>query len=304
MLDQKNEDQAGGIRRLVGDSHDGSISTMNRKWKGGLQVIAITSGKGGVGKSTVVANLAVSIAQQGARVLCLDGDLGLANLDQMLGVVPRYTLQDVIESTHTIDEVLTVGPSNVSLLPGCTGRYDIANINDEQRLGLFGAVDTLEERFDVLLIDTGAGIGSNAVSFAAGAQDVIIVTTPEPTSIRDAFAMIKVLGSHCRVQTVKLLPNQVTGAAEAASVHEKLQDLAARFFDMKVELLGHVVQDGAATKAIRAGQPLVHYYPRSPASRCLSAVARRLTSTHEKQPSISGGIQFFWRKLLQGGEDS
>lgn len=304
MLDQENEDQAGGLRRLVGESHDGSVVSMERKWKGGVQVIAITSGKGGVGKSTVVSNIAVAIAQQGARVLCLDGDLGLANLDQMLGVVPRYTLQDVIESTHTIDEILTVGPSKVHLLPGCSGRYDMANLTDDQRLGLFSAVDTLEERFDVLLVDTGAGIGSNAVSFAAGAQDVVIVTTPEPTSIRDAFAMIKVLGSRCRVDTVRLLPNQVTGAAEAASVHQKLQDLAARFFDMKVELIGHVVSDGAATKAIRAGQPLVVYYPRSPASRCLSAVARRLTSTRENQSAVSGGIQFFWRKLLHGEDNA
>lgn len=300
MFDRDRDDQAGGLRKLAGSNEGGKVVSMERSWTGGVQVIAITSGKGGVGKSTITANLAVALSQQGARVLALDGDLGLANLDQMLGVVPRFTLQDVVESTKSIDEVLTVGPANVNLLPGCSGRYDMANLSEEQRMGLFSTVDTLEDRFDVLLVDTGAGIGSNAVSFAAGAQEVVVVTTPEPTAIRDAFAMIKVLGSRCRVRTVKLLPNQVTGAAEAAMVHEKLQDLAARFFEMQVELIGHVVTDGAATKAIRAGQPLLLHYPRSPASRCLASVARRLSKKSESVEA-TGGIQFFWRRLL-GGE--
>jgi flagellar biosynthesis protein FlhG len=300
MFDRDRNDQAGGLRKLAGQSEGGKVVSMERAWSGGVQVIAVTSGKGGVGKSTITANLSVALAQQGARVLALDGDLGLANLDQMFGVVPRYNLQDVVESTRTIDEVLVVGPAKVNILPGCSGRYDMANLTEEQRLGLFSAVDTLEDRFDVLIVDTGAGIGSNAVSFAAGAQEVIVVTTPEPTAIRDAFAMIKVLGSRCRVRSVKLLPNQVTGAAEAAMVHQKLQDLAERFFDMQVELLGHVVIDGAATKSIRAGQPLLLHYPRSPAARCLASVARRLMKSN-RSTEVTGGIQFFWRRLL-GGE--
>lgn len=301
----EQDDQARGLRQIASSNQGGSnVLSMERKWSGGVQVIAVTSGKGGVGKSTIVANLSVALAQKGARVLAFDGDLGLANLDQLLGVIPHHTLQDVIDSTSTIDEVLTVGPSNVNLLPGCSGRYDIANMTDEQRMGLFGAVDSLEDEFDVLIVDTGAGIGSNAVSFAAGAQEVIIVTTPEPTSIRDAFAMIKVLGTKCRVQSVKLLPNMVTGAAEASSVHAKLQDLAARFFDIQVDLIGHVVQDGAATKAIRNGQPLVVQYPRSPAARCLQAVSKQLMRGNQSNESVRGGIQFFWRRLLKNEEQA
>jgi flagellar biosynthesis protein FlhG len=290
--------RSGGGQRETG----GDVISIQRKWAGGARVIAVTSGKGGVGKSTVVANLAVALAQQGARVLALDGDLGLANLDQILGVVPRFTLQDVIEGRKSVNEVLALGPAGVSLLPGCSGQYELANLGDEQRLGLFGEVDSLEDRFDVLVVDTGAGIGSNAVSFAAGAQDIIIVTTPEPTSIRDAFAMIKVLGTRCRIKTVRLLPNMVTGAAEARSVHEKLQELSARFFDMRVELLGHVVRDPAASDAVRAGQPLVTHYPNSPTSRCLVAAARRLIRERDRESRLGGGIQFFWRKLLRGGE--
>lgn len=296
------EDQARGLRRLAGKSQD-NVVPLTRKWSGGARVIAVTSGKGGVGKSTVVANLAVALAQQKARVLMLDGDLGLANLDQILGVVPRNTLQDVIEGRRSIEEVLAKGPAGVSLIPGCSGQYDMANLGDDQRLGLFGSVDTLEDQFDVLIVDTGAGIGSNAVSFASGARDIIVVTTPEPTSIRDAFAMIKVLGSRCRINTVQLLPNMVTGAAEARTVHEKLQELSARFFDMRVELLGHVVRDPSVSEAVRAGQPLVVHYPRSPASRCLTSVARTLTRNQERETDVRGGIQFFWRKLLRGEED-
>lgn len=297
------EDQARGLRRLADKSRD-NVVPISRKWSGGARVIAVTSGKGGVGKSTVVANLAVALAQQSARVLALDGDLGLANLDQILGVVPRHTLQDVIEARRSIEEVLAIGPSGVSLIPGCSGQYDMANLSDDQRLGLFGSVDTLEDKFDVLIVDTGAGIGSNAVSFASGARDIIVVTTPEPTSIRDAFAMIKVLGSRCRIDTVQLLPNMVTGAAEARTVHEKLQELSARFFDMRVELLGHVVRDPSVSEAVRAGRPLVVHYPRSPASRCLMSVAKKLTRNQEREADLRGGIQFFWRKLLRGEEDS
>lgn len=300
MLD--TDDQAGGLRRMS-ENDKGKVVSLERKWSAGVQVLAVASGKGGVGKSTVTTNLAVAIAQQGAKVLVLDGDLGLANLDQMFGVVPKHTLQDVIEGTRSIQEVVTPAPAGVSLLPACSGRYDMANLTDEQRLGLVGQVDSLEERYDVLIVDTGAGIGSNAVSFAAAAQDVIVITTPEPTSVRDAFAMIKVLGSRCRLKRVKLLPNMVTGAAEAKAVHEKLQELSARFFDMQVELVGHVVRDGAASTAVRAGHPLLLHYPRSPASRCIAAVARRLTAERSADEGLSGGIQFFWRRLLRGEEE-
>lgn len=303
MLD--SDDQAGGLRKMSGDrSTSGSVVPIERKWGKGVRVLAITSGKGGVGKSTITTNLSVAIAQQGARVLVLDGDLGLANLDQMFGVVPKYTLQDVVDGKRGMQEVVTDAPAGVSLLPACSGRYDVANITDEQRMGLFSEVDSLENDFDVLIVDTGAGIGSNAVSFAAAAQEVVVVTTPEPTSVRDAFAMIKVLGSRCRVKKVKLLPNMVTGAAEAATVHEKLQDLAERFFDVQVELVGHVVRDGAASAAVRAGHPLILHYPRSPASRCLAAVGRRLTGEHQSDKSLGGGIQFFWRRLLRGEDES
>jgi flagellar biosynthesis protein FlhG len=300
MLD--NEDQAGGLRRLARNKDSGNVIPLERKWQGGVRVIAVTSGKGGVGKSTVVANLAVALAQRGARVLALDGDLGLANLDQMLGVIPAHTLQDVVEGKCSIEEVLTPA-SGVQLLPGCSGRYDLANMNDEQRLGLFGAIDALEERFDVLIVDTGAGIGSNAVTFAAGAQEVLVVTTPEPTAIRDAFAMIKVLGTRCRVQQVSLLPNMVASAAEAGTVHETLQELAARFFDIQVHLAGHVVQDGATRKAIRQGEPLVLAYPKAPAAQCIKNLARHVAQQAPGTEGQVGGMQFFWRKLLSSDDD-
>ena len=162
-------------------------------------------------------------------------------------------------------------------------------MDDEQRLGLFGAIDALEDRFDVLIVDTGAGIGSNAVTFAAGAREVLVVTTPEPTAIRDAFAMIKVLGTRCRVQRVNLLPNMVVGAAEASTVHGKLQELAARFFDIQVDLVGHVVQDGAIRKAIRQGEPLVLAYPQLPAAQCLKVRPATWPRIHRPARARWGG---------------
>ena len=196
------------------------------------RVIAISSGKGGVGKTSIVSNLAISFARQGAKVLAMDGDLGLANLDIALGLKPDLNLLDLFDETATIDEILTEGPEGITLLPGCSGRYDLANLDERDRYKLFQAVDTLENRFDLLLIDTGAGINSNAVSFAAAAQTIVMVADPDPTSLADAYAFIKVMAMECGTKKVQLIANRVAGAREGEEVHDRLSTLANRFLGL------------------------------------------------------------------------
>ena len=244
-------------------------------------MIAITSGKGGVGKTQIAANLAVAMAQAGQRVLVIDADLGLASLDLALGLSPEHDLQDVIAGDKTIDEVLVEGPSGVQLLPACPGRYEAANMGARERMVLTEAIESVADRFDVVLIDTGAGIGSNAVAFAALADEIVLVTTPDPTSLRDSYAMAKVLNRRTGIRRIQLVANQVGSEVEGISIHEKLDMIVRRFLTLELAYLGCVPRDDQVRESVAAGNPFVLRAPRSHATRALHGVVRRLSPTTE-----------------------
>lgn len=267
------------------------------------RVIAVSSGKGGVGKTSIVSNLAISFARQGARVLAMDGDLGLANLDIALGLKPDLNLLDLFDETATIDEILTDGPEGITLLPGCSGRYDLANLDERDRYKLFQAVDTLEDRFDLLLIDTGAGINSNAVGFAAAAQTIVMVADPDPTSLADAYAFIKVMAMECGTKKVQLIANRVAGAREGEEVYERLSTLSNRFLGVGVEYLGYVNNDAAIARATRERVPVVVGYPSSLASQRLQSIASKILAL-PAGASQSAGISLFWKRLVGWKEAS
>jgi len=261
-------------------------------------VIAVTSGKGGVGKTNIAVNLSVALGARGARVLAIDADLGLANMDIVMGLAPTYTTAELVRGDAHIDEVLVQGPQNVWLLPGASGQYDLANLTDVQRQDFFTAVDTLEDRFDVVVVDTGAGVGSNAIGFASAAKEIIVVVTPEPTSVADAYGMLKVLCTRCGVRRVKVLTNLVQGEREGEQVFRRLANLAARFLSISLDHIGSVPRDASIGRAVMRGEPAMSAFPTAAASRALEGIAERLLESEDRDER-QGAMRLFWRRLLR-----
>ncbi len=267
------------------------------------RVIAVASGKGGVGKTNLVANLACAFADSGRRVLAMDADLGLSNLDLCLGVATDFSLLDVVDGDMDISEVLVDGPAGVTLLPGLSGSYDLATIDEQGRYAMFEAIDTLENSFDVLLLDTGAGIGSNAIGFAAAAQTVVIVATPDPTSLADAYAFIKVAAGQRQVKRFELVSSMCASAAEGEAVYERLSNMVNRFLNVSFDYLGCILRDGAVNRGVRAGVPHIVAEPKALASQCVVRVANKILAI-PAEASSAAGIGLFWKRLVGWKEAS
>jgi flagellar biosynthesis protein FlhG len=274
-------DQAAGLRRVRPSWQALSVSTQPTK-SHPLLSIAITSGKGGVGKTQIAANLAVAIAQRGRKLLLLDADLGLAGLDLALGVTPEHTLAAVLEGRMTPEEILVEGPCGLRLLPACPGRYEMANLSPKDRDALSNAIDECAAAYDVLLTDTGAGINSNSVSFAASADEVLLIATPDPTSMRDAYAMAKVLTKRAGVETIRFVANQVTSESQGAELHDTLRGLIRRFLPIELSYLGCVPRDELVRQGAASGSPFILRAPESYAARALQSIAQRLLSLEAK----------------------
>lgn len=263
-------------------------------------VIAVTSGKGGVGKTNLSVNLAIALGRRGARTLAIDADLGLANMDIVMGVAPTFTTAEVVRGEVEIEDVLVEGPENVWLLPGASGQYDLAMLDDRGRQTLFSAVDSLDDRFDCVVVDTGAGVGSNAVGFAAAAKDIVVVVTPEPTSVADAYGVIKVLSTRCGVRRLRIVANMTQSAAEGERVFRRINSLAERFLDVVLDYVGHIPRDPMIQRAVVRGEPFSVMYPDAPASRAVASIAQKLL-TADDPDDRQGAIRLFWRKLLRQG---
>jgi flagellar biosynthesis protein FlhG len=264
----------------------------------GPTVIAVTSGKGGVGKTNLSANLSIALGQRGSRVLAIDADLGLANMDIIMGVAPSYTTADLVAGEVGIDDVIVQSAPNVWLLPGASGAQDLANLGDAQRRSLFTAVDNLDDRFDAVVVDTGAGIGSNAIGFAAAAKDIVLVVTPEPTSVADAYGMLKVLCTRCAVRRVHVLANMVASDTEGEQVFRRLVALADRFLNVALDYLGAIPRDPAISRAVMRGEPVLTAYPRCPASLAILDAADALARADHRDDR-EGAMRLFWRRLLR-----
>lgn len=251
------------------------------------RVVAVTGGKGGVGKSLIAANLATWWAATGRRTLALDGDFGMADLNLLFGVAPQKTLADVLKGVP-IEEVL-VEAHGVTLVSALNGSYKLANLDQRSREMILRAVDTLAERYDKLVIDTAAGIGETVIALAGAATEVVVVATPEPLSIADAYACIKVLATRQGVARVLLVPNSVRSTADSDTVVQTLTTLADRFLGVKVARLPSVPWDPAVSDASAAGVPVVVYKPDAPASRAIKRVASTLEAlAHtDEQPASS-----------------
>lgn len=270
----RTSDQADGIR-LARDSRIPQLRPL-RNTIDTARSIAVTSGKGGVGKTQLSANIALALAKRGQKVLLLDADLGLASLDLALGIHPHSDLLSVVRGEREIDEILVEAPHGVMLVPACPGRYEMANLGTAEREKVRAIIEDLARRFDVLIIDTGAGIGANSVGFAALASEILLVTTPEPTALRDAYAMAKVLNKRAGVESIQLVANQVATEKGGREVYERLQGIAQRFLSLDLSYLGCIPKDESVSRAVASGEPYVLGAPHCKAARALESIVERL----------------------------
>jgi len=237
------------------------------------RAIAISSGKGGVGKTNLAVNLAVSFAQRGKRVALLDADLGLANADVLCGITPRATLEDVVAGERTLDEVMVQAPGGFRLIPGASGVSRLADMGQSQRRDVFQQLMELEREVDVIIVDTGAGIGANTMAFAAAAHSILLATTPEPTSIADAYGAVKTLVARGRRDGLRLVVNMASSEDEARAVHARIDRVARAFLSARLEYAGSVPLDTAVSAAVRKRQPFTLVSPSTPAATALRRLA-------------------------------
>jgi flagellar biosynthesis protein FlhG len=299
-------DQAEGLRTLMknGSREKGvprSVVPPPRPSGGDRcpKVLSVASGKGGVGKTNLVANLGYAFTQLGKRILILDADLGLANIDVLLGLTPRYTIEHLFDRTKTFAELLIKGPGGMSIMPASSGVMDLVDLKEEQKLFLLSEIDLMAGQIDLLLIDTGAGISSNVLYFNMAAQESIVIVTPEPTSITDAYALIKVLSVRFKKKTFMVLVNLVEGDHEARDVFRKISLVADRFLEqVSIDYLGFIPFDEKLPWAVKQQRAVLELYPKAPSSRGFMDLAKRLAE-RPVQFKGDGQIQFFWKQLLQ-----
>jgi flagellar biosynthesis protein FlhG len=263
--------------------------------------IAITSGKGGVGKTNVVANLAVALAKMRKRVAVLDADFGLANIDVLLGLAPKYNLKDFLFGRLELNDIIVEGPAGIRIIPASCGVEQMADLTLEQQRKLMRGISSIGAETDYLFIDTGAGISRNVINFLLASGVVIVVTTPEPTAIVDAYLIVKILAHREPSKRVSILVNSVSGDDEAESTFRQIDIAARRFLSKPLELLGYIEKDGNVLEAVRQQQPVASLYPQSAASKCIRAVAKKLDrQCSSMKRETSAGLS--WNALFGADE--
>ena len=274
-----------------------AVSTAMPALQKPVRVMSVSSGKGGVGKSNVVINLSVAFDRLGLRTLIMDADLGLANIDVLLGLTPKYNMSHVLSGQKRLDEVLVDGPGRVKIMPASSGVQELTRLTDEQKLLFLELLDELETDIDVLLIDTGAGISDTVLYFNLAAHERIIVVTPEPTSLTDAYALIKVLYSKHGERNFRILVNSAANESNGKSIFAKLSKVADHFLDgLSLDYLGTIPHDISVTKSVMKQRPVLEVFPETPASKAFMRIAE--TIRNNRPNANHGSIQFFWKRLL------
>ncbi len=295
-MDQEMTDQATTLRSLRASTNPSTDSGQDRA----TRVYSITSGKGGVGKTAVTANTAVALSKMGKKVLILDADLGLANIDVVFGLAPKYNLNHFFAGEQELSAILVEGPSGVKILPAGSGVQNFTRLDSLQKQRLLEGLDLMHNDFDFVLIDTEAGISENVTYFNTAAQEILVVTTPDPTAITDAYALMKLLSTQYHEKRFNLVVNQVQNDEEALDVYRKLTMVSNRYLDISIDFLGSIPADRQMIDAIRKQRVIVDLYPASRITNAFNLLAGTLCS-EQITCEPKGGIQFFWKRILDFG---
>jgi flagellar biosynthesis protein FlhG len=283
-MSEQIEDQATGLRRMINPEP--------------VRVIAVTGGKGGVGKTSISANLGVAFAELGRRVMLLDADLGLANLDVMLGLHAERNLSHVMQGECSLEDVMVTGPKGMRVVPGASGIQRMAEMSPAENAGLIHAFSEVANDVDILLIDTAAGISDLVISFSRAAQEQIVVVCDEPASITDAYAIIKLLNREYGVSRFRILANMVKSVQEGRDLYNKMCRVTDQYLDVMLNYMGSIPYDEQLRKAVKSQKPVVDAYPRSRVAQAFKNLAKKADSW--PVPSgVSGDLQFFVERLIQ-----
>ncbi len=284
-------DQAEKLREMVKENQESILGT---------RVIAVTSGKGGVGKTNLAVNLGIALSQKGNRTLLVDADLGLANVDVLTGLIPKYHLGHVISGVKAMNEIVLTGPAGLRIIAGGSGDYRLANLNERNLEICLQHINDIEKITDIMIVDTGAGISRSVLKFVLAAEEVVVVTTPEPTAITDAYGVIKVIASSTQHTSILLIVNMVKNDKEGEEVVRKLTTVSEKFLGITVKCLGFVPHDQVVSKAVKEQQPFTIIHPRSQAAHGVQKIAEKLVD--QEAESKKEGIGSFFNKLLRIGK--
>lgn len=294
-------DQAEMLRKIVNmqseDPQSGEQQTGSGKT---ARVITVTSGKGGVGKTNITINLAIALSRKGMKVAILDADFGLANIDVLLGIVPKHTLLDLIHDEKNIFEILTDGPDNIKFLSGGSGVEELIRLDKKKLRKFVSSIGVLDKLFDVILIDTGAGLSQNVMSFIMAADEVLLVTTPEPTAITDAYALVKMVSRRDKKKPINIVVNKADSPREAEEIANKLCMVSQKFLSLKLLKLGYILYDDNVTKSVKLQKPFSLYNPKCQAAKSISDIALRLFSQKPSE-EVTGAKGFIARLLSYFG---
>jgi len=268
-----------------------------------VKVVAVTGGKGGIGKTTVAINLGVALAMRGRDVLLLDADLGLANVDVMLGLTPRFNLGHVVGGECRLEDAIVTGAHGLHVIAAASGLKRMANLSTAEHVGIVRAFDELYHRIDVLLIDTAAGLGDSVLTFCQAAHDVLVVVCDEPASLTDAYGLIKVLSRDHGVGRFRILANQVRNPLHGRELHLKLARVCDRFLNVTLEFAGAVPADRYARAAVQRQGPVVDLFPSSSAALAIKKLAERADNWAVPERA-RGHVEFFLERLVRAGRAS
>lgn len=284
------QDQAAGLRQMQQASRP-------------VKVIAVASGKGGVGKTNVTVNLGVALASLGKQVVLLDADLGLANIDVMLGLHPQFNLLHVLDGSKTLSEILVEGPGGMQIIPAASGVKKMAELSPAEHAGMIQAFSELEQHIDVLLIDSAAGIADSVISFSRAAQEVIVVVCDEPASITDAYALIKLLSREHGVERFHIIANMSRSVQEGRELFDKINLVCDRFLDVTLDFMGIVPFDEDLRRAVKKQRSVVDYVPRSKSAAAFAHLAKKVEFWPvSKAPS--GHMEFFVERLIRASMEA